>query len=143
MYLKILLIHFFFAFPILAFAQSDTNQNLKKDTSDFKIVEVLPIFPGGDKAMFRYISKNLKYPKEAKENRIHGDVTVSFIVSMEGKIKDVTIEKGLGYGCDEEALRVIKNMPNWTPGKQNNRDVDVLYKLPIRFNKGDPYYFVH
>lgn len=93
----------------------------------------MPQFPGGDAALFDFLSKNLKYPEEAKEIGISGKVFVSFVVETDGSITEVTLVRGIGTLCDEEAIRVVKSMPNWTPGKQNNVPVRVRYNLPIKF----------
>jgi protein TonB len=99
----------------------------------FTIVEEMPGFPGGEQKMLEYIAKNIKYPPVARENGIQGRVYVTFVVDKEGKIKDAKILRGIGGGCDEEALRVVKTMPDWKPGKQNGRSVQVQYNLPVNF----------
>jgi periplasmic protein TonB len=81
----------------------------------------------------QFLSSNLRYPELAKENNIEGRVTVRFVVNEEGKISDAMVIKGIGGGCDEEALRVVRKMPPWKPGKQNGRAVKVYYTLPITF----------
>ena len=99
----------------------------------FTIVEQMPQFPGGQKAMFKFIQSNIKYPDVAKKNNIHGKVYVNFYVDMNGSIITPKIVKGIGGGCDEEALRVVKMMPVWTPGKQNGHTVNVFYNIPVLF----------
>lgn len=99
----------------------------------FTYVEEMPTFPGGDQALFEYIQKNIKYPALARENGITGRVFVGFVVGKEGKIREVKVIRGLWSGCDDEAVRVIKSMPDWKPGKQNGRAVDVSYTVPINF----------
>lgn len=99
----------------------------------FTIVEEMPEFPGGNQALHEFISTNIKYPLEAKKNNISGKVYVSFVVSSSGKIKETRILRGIGGGCDEEALRVVDLMPDWQPGKQNGKPVNVQYNLPILF----------
>ncbi len=98
------------------------------------IVEEMPTFPGGDGELSAYLKKNIKYPPLARENGITGRVYVNFIVDREGKIKDAKILRGIGGGCDEEALRVVRTMPSWKPGKQNGRSVNVSFNMPIFFN---------
>lgn len=100
----------------------------------FQFVEEPPLFPGGDDKLFEYLSKNIKYPTIAKENNIQGRVYVTFVVDKDGKVKDAKVLRGIGGGCDEEALRVVKNMPEWKPGRQNGRSVLVQYNLPVLFN---------
>lgn len=96
-------------------------------------VEVMPSFPGGESAMMKFLSNNLKYPERAKDAEAQGTVLISFIVDKEGNISSPTIKRGIGFGCEEEAIRVIKNMPAWSPGKMNGQAVNVEYVLPIRF----------
>lgn len=100
----------------------------------FDFAEEMPSFQGGEIALMKYISKKMRYPKQAVDERIEGTVIVSFIVDRSGRVTDVTVLKGLGYGADEEAMRVIGNMPAWSPGKQNGKPVAVRYTLPIRFS---------
>ncbi|MEO0312739.1 MAG: hypothetical protein RIQ89_2396 [Bacteroidota bacterium] len=97
----------------------------------FLVVEEMPEFPGGQEKMYDYIYKNFKYPAMARENGIQGRVYVTFVVDKDGDVKDAKVARGIGGGCDEEALRVIKSMPNWKPGKQNGRNVMVQYSIPI------------
>lgn len=92
--------------------------------------EVLPSFDGD---MIAYLQKNLQYPSFAKENNIEGRVTVQFVVNEDGSIGNAIIKRGIGGGCNEEALRVVMNMPKWKPGMQNGRPVKVYYTLPITF----------
>ncbi len=96
-------------------------------------VEQMPQFPGGEKEMMKFIMDNMKYPPKAKEMGIQGTVIASFIVNDKGKVVKVKIVRGIGSGCDEEALRVIKSMPDWTPGKQGGKAVNVSYLLPVKF----------
>ncbi|MBP6313138.1 MAG: energy transducer TonB [Flavobacteriales bacterium] len=97
------------------------------------IVEVMPSFPGGQEEMFKYLGQEIKYPANAIEEGIQGVVYVSFLVEQDGSINDAIVLRGIGGGCDEEALRVVNSMPNWTPGKQGGKAVRVKYNLPIRF----------
>lgn len=100
----------------------------------FTFVEEMPSFPGGEQKLMEYIGKNIKYPMIAKENGIQGRVYVTFVVDRDGKIKDAKILRGgLGGGLEEEALRVVRSMPDWKAGKQNGRAVQVQYNLPINF----------
>lgn len=105
------------------------------DNTIFTIVEEMPQFPGGgESALLSYVSKNIKYPPLARENNITGTVYVTFVVDKDGKVKDPKLLRGIGGGCDEEALRVVKSMPDWKPGRQNGRNVAVQYNLPVRFS---------
>jgi TonB family protein len=97
------------------------------------VVEVMPEFPGGEKALIDYLSKSVKTPAAARKNKISGVVYINFIISSKGTIMYPYVVRGIGYGCDEEAIRVVKNMPKWSPGKQRNKAVLVRYNLPVRF----------
>ena len=99
----------------------------------FTIVQDMPSFPGGDGAMLSFLGKNIKYPTLAKESGIQGTVYVTFVVEKDGSVSDVKVLRGIGGGCDEEAIRVVKSMPKWTPGKQRGKPVKVQYNLPCRF----------
>lgn len=99
----------------------------------FVVVEDMPEYPGGEAAMYKWLGKNIKYPQVAKENGIEGKVFVRFIVDQTGKVKDAQIVRGIGGGCDEEALRVVKEMPAWKPGKQRGKPVKVQFTIPIHF----------
>ncbi|MCW5900149.1 MAG: energy transducer TonB [Flavobacteriales bacterium] len=99
----------------------------------FTIVEEMPSFPGGEAELFKYLGKNIKYPQMATDAGISGVVYVTFVVDRDGKIRDVKVLRGIGGGCDEEAVRVVKAMPPWKPGKQRGKPVTVQYNLPIRF----------
>lgn len=104
----------------------------------FTFVEQPPTFPGGDEALAKYLSNNIRYPHLATENGISGTVFVSFVVDSEGQIKDVkTVGASKGGGLEDEAVRVVKKMPKWKPGKQNGRQVSVQFNLPIRFTLQD------
>lgn len=100
----------------------------------FDHVAEMPYFEGGEAGLIRYISKKMRYPRKAVLEQVEGIVVVNFVVSRDGRVTDATVLKGLGYGTDEEALRVINTMPEWTPGRQNGKPVAVRYTLPIRFN---------
>ena len=100
----------------------------------FTIVESMPEFPGGgQEALFKYLQKTMKYPQIAKENGIQGTVFVNFVVGKDGKIRDAKILRGVNKMLDEEAIRVVKAMPSWKPGKQRGKPVSVSYNLPIKF----------
>lgn len=99
----------------------------------FTVVESMPGYPGGDEARIRYLQENLKYPQMARESGIQGRVFVTFVVERDGSITDVKILRGIGGGCDEEAIRVIQNMPKWVPGKQRGKPVRVQFNMPILF----------
>ncbi len=104
-----------------------------KEEEIFLVVEAMPEFPGGEAALYDYLAANLKYPEMAKETGITGKVFVTFVVEKDGSITDVKILRGIGGGCDEEAIRVVKGMPKWTPGHQRSIPVRVQFNLPIKF----------
>lgn len=96
-------------------------------------VEVYPEFVGGMKAWERFLQKNLRYPEMAQEIGVQGKVFVSFVIEKDGSVSDVKLTRGIGAGCDEEALRVIKKSPKWRPGIQNAQRVRVRYNMPLSF----------
>lgn len=99
----------------------------------FTVVEQQADFPGGQGELGKFLQKNLKYPPAASRANVQGKVFLSFVVGSDGRITDVSVLKGLGFGCDEEAIRVVKSMPRWTPGKQSGRAVKSRFNLPISF----------
>ena len=103
-----------------------------KDTV-YQIAEEMPEFPGGVEALMDFVGKNVKYPEEAKEKEISGRVFVSFVIEKDGSVSNVKVLRGIGGGCDEEAVRVIKGMPKWKPGIQKGKPVRVSYMMPINF----------
>jgi periplasmic protein TonB len=105
----------------------------KVEAEVFLIVEEPPTFPGGDAALYKWLGENLKYPEEAKELGIQGRVFVSFVVEPDGSASNVVVKRGIGGGCDEEAIRIVKAMPKWSPGKQRGQPVRVQFNLPIKF----------
>lgn len=105
-------------------------------TSDtlFTVVEVMPQFPGGSESMMKFIKENISYPAEAKEKGIEGRVFVNFVVETDGSVSNAQILRGIGGGCDEEAVRVVAKMPKWTPGYQRGQAVRVSFNMPILFS---------
>ncbi|WP_462280908.1 energy transducer TonB [Salinivirga cyanobacteriivorans] len=99
----------------------------------FMVVEQMPEFPGGQGELFKYISQNIQYPAIAKENGIQGKVFIQFVVGKDGSITNVTVLRGVDPSLDKEAVRVVKNMPKWKPGKQRGKPVYVRYQVPINF----------
>jgi protein TonB len=99
----------------------------------FVVAEEQAEFPGGLDSMYAYIVKNLKYPELAKEKGIEGRVFVQFVIEKDGSISNVKILRGIGGGCDEAAVEMIKNMPKWKPGTQRGKPVRVQFNLPIKF----------
>jgi TonB family protein len=105
----------------------------KSEVQIFTVVEEMPEYPGGNKAMYSFMGQNIKYPEKARQNKVEGTVYVSFVVLKDGSVSSVSVLRGIGSGCDEEAMRVVKSMPNWKPGKQDGKPVNVQYNLPIKF----------
>lgn len=96
-------------------------------------IEEMPEFYGGESALMNYLAKNIKYPPDARYNKTEGTVYISFVINETGNIQSVTSLNKLGSGCDEEAMRVISNMPAWKPGKNNGQPAKVKYMIPVRF----------
>ena len=107
-----------------------------KDTV-YQIVEQMPQYTGGEEAMMKYVAENIKYPQAAKDKNIGGRVFVSFVIEKDGSVNEVKVMRGIGGGCDEEAVRVIKGMPKWKPGMQKGKPVRVNYMMPINFKLSD------
>ncbi len=103
------------------------------ETLSFVIVEEKPEFPGGEAGIVQYLAKNIRYPRLAVETGIQGTVYVSFTIMEDGSISNVEISHSIGGGCDEEAKRVIQNMPHWKPGMQRGHKVRVTYQLPVKY----------
>jgi protein TonB len=99
----------------------------------YNVVEVDPEFPGGIEALYKYLAENITYPQQAKDSGIQGRVYVTFVVEKDGSITGAKVLRGIGGGCDEEALRVVNAMPKWTPGKQLGEPVRVQFNLPVVF----------
>jgi len=102
-------------------------------TKVFDVVEQMPSFPGGDAALMSFLNKNIKYPVIAEENGIQGRVVATFVVERDGSITDVKVIKSVDPSLDKEAVRVLKSMPKWIPGKQNGQAVRVKYTVPVTF----------
>ena len=105
----------------------------EEENKVFDVVEENPSFPGGQAALMQWLHENIKYPVIAAENGIEGRVIVQFIVSKTGSISDVRVVRGVDPSLDKEAVRVVSNMPNWTPGRQNGTTVNVRFTLPVTF----------
>lgn len=113
----------------------ESDNNIIKEAND-EIIDFAsekPEFPGGHSAMFKYFQNNVRYPSIAREEGMEGTVVLRFTVTKKGQIKDIKIVRSVAGGCDEEAIRVVKDMPSWKPGKHNGQFVNVAYNLPIKF----------
>jgi protein TonB len=106
----------------------------KKNQQVFDVVEKMPEYPGGQAALFEYLSTNVKYPADAEKQKIQGRVLVTFIVNTDGSITDIEVVKKAFPSLDAEAVRVISGMPKWTPGEQKGQKVRVKYTVPLSFN---------
>lgn len=115
----------------IALAQDTSKVKRPEPIADF--AEVEPEFPGGEDAMIKFIQANVVYPEKSREMGEQGTVYVQFVVNTDGSITDIVILKGVSELLDEEAMRVIKLMPNWKPGVQNGKPVRVRYQIPIKF----------
>jgi TonB family protein len=100
---------------------------------DSTVKDISPVFPGGQLKMYQFVSKNFKYPEEAKKAKINGKVIVKFLVEKDGTLSNISIVKGLGNGCDEEAIRILKAMPTWSPARRNGVPMVSYYSFPIVF----------
>ncbi|MBQ3575907.1 MAG: energy transducer TonB [Coprobacter sp.] len=105
----------------------------EEDNQVLEVVEQMPQFPGGQKALLQYISDNIKYPSIAQENGIQGRVVVRFVVKRDGSVGEVQVLRGVDATLDKEAVRVVKSIPNFIPGKQNGHAVNVWFTLPVQF----------
>jgi protein TonB len=106
----------------------------EEETQIFTVVENDPEFPGGMEALYKYLRDNIKYPQLARDNNITGKVYVTFVVERDGSIANPRVLKDIGGGCGAEAIRVVKSMPKWKPGKQRGKAVRVQFNLPVSFN---------
>lgn len=104
-----------------------------EEESIYDFAEVEPSFPGGPEAMTKWIQANVVYPQSAMDKNEQGNVFVKFVVNRDGSIEHVSIRKGVSEAIDNEAMRVVKSMPNWNPGKQDGKPVRVYFTLPIAF----------
>lgn len=102
----------------------------------FDVVETQPNPPGGMAGWNKYLSDNLKYPTQARRMGVEGTVIVVFVINTDGSIQDVEVLRGIGGGCDEEAVKIVKAAPKWDPGKQRGKPVRTRMRLPIRFKLG-------
>lgn len=130
-----------FSFVLIACSQPEdrrdiTDTVLGKSVNDstYTVVDVMPEFPGGNDSLIAYLSTSITYPAPAKSEGIEGKVFVNFIINKDGSIGEVKAMKGPGHGCNEEAVRVISQMPDWTPGLKDGKEVKVSFNIPISFN---------
>lgn len=119
-------------FLAIGLSQATIAQETVK-SSETHNLEKLPEYPGGIDGLVSYLSTNLKYPEAAKEKGVEGTVAVKFIVETDGSVSDVEILRGIGAGCDEEALRVVSETKDWSPGIKDGQKVRTEMRLPIKF----------
>jgi TonB family protein len=110
------------------------NLKNKPANSILEMAEKMPSFPGGESKMAEFISSKLRYPKEARDRNVTGKVMLNFVVTTDGSIVDIEVLKDIGYGCSEEATKVLLEMPKWIPGADKGKPVDVRFTLPIQFS---------
>ena len=115
-------------------AQAQAKKGTPVPDEAFDVVEVMPVYPGGMEGLIKYLSENISYPKDAKEQQISGRVLITFVIEKDGSVTEVTTVKSVFPSLDEEAVRVVKGMPNWKPGMQKGKAVRVKYTLPISFS---------
>ena len=118
---------------VVGYGSSNSDNQSSSSNQVFTMVEKMPNFPGGQSALISFLAKTIQYPKEAQEKGIQGVVVCSFIVEKDGSLSDVTVIRGLDPVLDKEALRVIGEMPKWTPGTQRGQAVRVKYTVPLTF----------
>jgi TonB family protein len=118
---------------VLGFQNSSAQSSAVDENSVYTKVEKMPEYPGGQVALVKFISKNVKYPTKYKKAKVNGRVFVSFVIDKTGKVTMAKIVKSLNEECDAEALRVISKMPNWIPGEKNGEKVAVQFGLPVNF----------
>ena len=114
-------------------AAPEPPKHVVEETKIFTVVEQMPMFPGGDAALMGYLRDNMHYPTVAAENGVQGRVVVGFVVERDGSITDVNVLRSVDPSLDREAMRVVKSMPRWNPGKQNGSAVRVKYQVPVSF----------
>lgn len=143
---------------IIAASAYGQNATIKKDSTNSKpvitvekdsieseveevvfcyVTEKMPIFPGGDAELFKFISTNIQYPNSAIKNKLQGKVIVQFTINANGKIENTKVVRSLSTDCDNEAIRLVNKFPQWTPGQQRGKNVAVKYTLPINFKLTD------
>jgi len=133
-------IFFFGIFLFLSTVICEANGQVPVNDSTAKpyiAVDHMPQFPGGESALTKYLREHVRYPDEARKNNITGRVYVAFVVDKVGDLKNIRILQGIGGGCDEEVLRVVKSMPAWIPGSNAGIPVPVQYNLPVNFSLRD------
>lgn len=109
------------------------TEEVVEEEEIFVFVEEYPSYPGGEEALYKYLSQNIQYPDVARDNNITGTVVIRFVVEKDGSITKAAIAREIGGGCGKEALRVVNSMPKWKPGKQSGKPVRTEFTLPVQF----------
>jgi periplasmic protein TonB len=122
----------------LTLKENDVSGEVNNTSGDsleevLRKVEVMPEFPGGDKAMLKFVCDNLHYPVSARDKGIQGKIYVNFVISETGKVQNVKVIRGVHPLLDKEACRVVQSLPDWIPGRQDGKRVKVLFTIPINF----------
>lgn len=120
--------------PMLSMAQEEATE---EDNTIYSAYDEAPVFKGGTVGISQFVGTNLKFPKKARKNNVTGDVVVEFVIEKDGSVGDVNITQSLTPECDQAVVDMVKKMPKWTPGKKDNKDVRVLYTMPISFKFDD------
>ena len=113
--------------------QVSGSENIVQEDSIYKVLDPMPGFPGGEDARIKFLVKNMKYPEKARKEGIHGRVFVSFVIEKNGETSNIKLLRGIGGGCDEEAMRVVSIMPRWEPGLHEGKPVRVQFNMPFSF----------
>jgi len=141
---RVLLFPIFLLFFICAKAQSspppppqnppDVDQTAKADSSNLLTINQNPEFPGGLNEFYKFLSNGIRYPRNARKNKIQGRIDVSFTVETDGSLTNIQVSHGVSLDLDDEALRLIKSSPKWKPGIKNGKLIPVKYSVPINFS---------
>ena len=123
---------------MLATNDDKINENsFTNDNQPYVIVEDMPEFPGGTEALLKYIAENVVYPEQAKNDTIQGTVYLKFVVDKTGKVTQTEVIRGVHPLLDEESIKVVNSLPEWTPGRKSGKNVDVAMQIPIKFQIAD------
>ena len=118
---------------VMGLMELESHPVLDNDSAVYEFAELMPEFVGGVDSLMSYLSSQITYPKQAKKNGVEGTVYAQFVVGLDGSISEVIVVRGIGYGCDDEAIKVLNSMPKWIPGENRGKKVRVKYTLPIKF----------
>jgi len=121
-------------FVLMLFFTAKANAQVSNEGHVHTISSIQPQFPGGQEAMRAFFAEHLRYPQEARDSNIQGQVLVSFIIDTVGAVSDVEVVRGVHPSLDKEAVRLVEMMPNWIPGKSRNRPVRVQFHMPVNFH---------